>query len=217
MALILDSVVIHSDQEELCTPINLEIQAGEVIALMGRSGCGKSTLLSAIAGHLNPHFRLQGDIRLCGTSILETPAHKRNIGILFQDDLLFPHLNIWQNLAFGIEEDIKGVARQQLAYSVLEEIDLIQHRDKMPHQLSGGQRVRISLMRTLLSRPKALLLDEPFNKLDPELRQAFRRFVFKHIQQEQIPTLMVTHDKEDAIEKSTIVEWTYTHKEIKDA
>lgn len=213
MSLILDSVVIHSPHEKLCTPIDLEIQAGDVVALMGKSGCGKSTLLSAIAGHLSPHFKLQGDIKLNQHSLLGQSAHKRNIGILFQDDLLFPHLNVWQNLAFGIEENIKGDARRQQADSILQKIDLITHKDKMPHQLSGGQRARISLMRTLLSKPKALLLDEPFNKLDPELRVSFREFVFQHIKESQIPTLMVTHDQHDVPNKSKILIWPYTSGE----
>ena len=214
MSLILDNVVIHSAHSSLCTPIDLEIQKGEIVALMGRSGCGKSTLLSAIAGHLTPHFKLQGNIKLNGTSLAPLPAHRRNIGILFQDDLLFPHLNVWQNLAFGIEASIKGEARHKQALSILQQIDLIQHKDKMPHQLSGGQRARISLMRTLLAKPKALLLDEPFNKLDAELRLAFREFVFQHIQQAQIPTLMVTHDQHDVLAESRILTWPYINSEI---
>jgi len=207
MPLILNNIILYSPTQALCDPINITIHSGEIVALMGKSGCGKSTLLSAIAGHLSPDFHLQGQVTLNSQSLLNCPAHTRQVGMLFQDDLLFPQLNIWQNIAFGLDAKVKGKQRKQKAMAVLEELDLLEHSEKRPDQLSGGQRARISLMRTLLANPKALLLDEPFSKLDPELRKTFRHFVFQHIHEAQIPTLMVTHDPLDIPDASIQLDW----------
>lgn len=204
----LKNVIISTPQGALCNPINLDLFDDDIVTIMGPSGCGKSTLLSAIAGHLENFFSLSGEIRLDNRSLLELPAHLRHVGILFQDDMLFPHFTIWQNLAFALPPTVKSKhARKQRALETLQQINLAEHANKSPHELSGGQRARISLMRALLAEPKVLLLDEPFSKLDPELRQVFREFVFTQVRQANITTLMVTHDIADVPQDGTLINW----------
>ncbi|EAS62367.1 ABC transporter ATP-binding protein [Vibrio angustum S14] len=174
---------------------------------MGASGCGKSTLLNYIAGHLSDAFQAQGSLILNNNDITEVPAHLRQIGMLFQDDLLFPHLLVWENLAFALPNSIKGKDRHKLALNALEELQLSALANAYPHQISGGQRARISLTRLLLAQPQLILLDEPFSKLDSDRRAQFRDWVFNQIQQAQIPTLMVTHDKQDIPGNSRVINW----------
>ncbi|WP_375750222.1 ATP-binding cassette domain-containing protein [Vibrio sp. HN007] len=195
--------------EPLFSPVTLNIAPGEVVTLMGPSGCGKSTLLSAIAGHLATEFDYQGDIYLEDTRINDTPAYKRKIGILFQEDLLFPHLRVWENLAFALPDSVQTEERKQRALSALAKVDLTLIADSFPDQISGGQRARVSLLRMLMAEPKVALLDEPFSKLDKELRQNFRFWVFEQLKQANIPTLMVTHDIEDTPENSRTITWPW--------
>lgn len=199
--------IYHNNQQPLVENVNLTIQQGEVMSLMGPSGCGKSTLLSVIAGHLSHEFTAQGDIFLDKQSIMQTQPHKRQIGILFQDDLLFPHLNIWENIAFALPNKIKGRERKKQAMACLEQIKLENLAESMPHSISGGQRARVSLLRMLQAQPKAVLLDEPFSKLDMELRGNFRAWVFEQLRQANIPTLMVTHDQADVPEGGQLIQW----------
>lgn len=195
------------DGSPLLRDFSLTIQPGEVVSLMGPSGCGKSTLLSVIAGHLSDDFHYQGSLQLNRVILNALPAHQRQVGMLFQDDLLFPHLNVWQNLAFALPDAIKGKQRKQLALQALEAIQLSAIADAFPEQISGGQRARVSLTRMLLAKPALALLDEPFNKLDKALRGQFRDWVFTRLQQAAIPTLMVTHDEEDAPQDGRIIQW----------
>ncbi|MGC3874726.1 ATP-binding cassette domain-containing protein [Halomonas sp. GXIMD04776] len=174
------------------------IAPGEVLTVMGPSGVGKSTLLAYIAGFLSPAFTASGKVRLGDRELTRLPAETRRVGLLFQDPLLFPHLNVGGNLAFGMIAEGSRRKRQQRVKTALEEIGLegFAHRD--PATLSGGQRSRVALMRVLLSRPCAMLLDEPFSKLDAALRSDMRQLVFERVRQERLPTLMVTHDAADA-------------------
>lgn len=181
----------------LFSNLNMRIEKGLVLCLMGPSGCGKSTLLDAIAGHLSDEFTCSGAMTLNGVTLDALPSHKREVGILFQDDLLFPHLCVWQNLAFALPNHIKGVFRKQNALKSLQHIDLLDIAHSYPEQISGGQRARVSLMRMLLAQPKLALLDEPFSKLDKNLRVQFRDWVLKELKEAHIPTLMVTHDADD--------------------
>lgn len=210
MTLLIEKLNININDKCLFEDVNLIVNAGEVVTLMGPSGCGKSTLLSALAGHLNPSFNVKGTVTLNGIKILEHAPDKRRIGILFQDDLLFPHLNIWENLAFGLPKDIVGETRKQTALASLNNISLSELANKMPTEISGGQRARISLMRMLLSNPHAVLLDEPFSKLDKLLRNEFREFVFKQIKMQSIPALMVTHDEADIPEGGHVFHWPWS-------
>ena len=180
-------------------PLNLRIAAGDVVTLMGPSGSGKSSLLSFICGTLDPAFRASGQILLGGIDIRALPPERRRVGILFQDDLLFPHLSVADNLAFGLSSaGASRASRRTRVEAALGEADLAGFGDRDPGTLSGGQRARVALMRTLLSEPHALLLDEPFAKLDLSLRDRFRRFVFDHARAQGLPTLLVTHDPADA-------------------
>lgn len=179
------------------SPLNLEIKAGEIASVMGPSGCGKSTLLSAICGNLAEVFTLKGDVLLKGISILSLPMEKRRIGILFQDDLLFPHMSIAENLAFALPQKMARNKRKEKIKEALERADLVGFDKRDPATLSGGQRARVSLLRSLLAEPEALLLDEPFSQLDQELREQIRLFVFESIREMDIPALLVSHDPRD--------------------
>lgn len=195
----LHDVSLTLEGARLFPPVALTVGAGEAATLMGPSGCGKSSLLAHICGTLAPVFHSEGTVTLAGATLDGLPPERRHIGILFQDDLLFPHLSVGDNLAFGLPPEIRG-GRQRRSHieAALDEAGLAGMAERDPATLSGGQRTRVALMRTLLSRPRALLLDEPFSKLDVELRDRIRRFVFDHARANAIPTLLVTHDPADA-------------------
>lgn len=156
-------------------------------------------MIAAIGGHLEPTFELRGRVLLDGTDITGLPAEVRRIGVMFQDALLFPHLSVGDNLAFGLTPKIRGrLRRRSIVNDALEQAGLSGFYERDPATLSGGQRGRAALMRTLLARPKALLLDEPFTGLDAEKRDELRSFVFAHLRRLDIPTLIVSHDPDDA-------------------
>lgn len=182
----------------LFAAITLRVEPGEVATLMGPSGIGKSTLLDAIGGHLAHGFVVTGSVRLNGRDVLTLPAEARRIGVLFQDAMLFPHLSVGDNLAFGLSPAVRGAARREAVEAALEQAGLAGFAARDPATLSGGQRARAALMRALLAEPEALLLDEPFSRLDAELRTEVRGFVFEHLRMRGIPGLMVTHDASDA-------------------
>lgn len=183
----------------LISPLSLAIGPGEVITLMGESGVGKSSLLAWLCGTLPPAFTAAGHVSFAGVDLSELPPEQRRLGILFQDDLLFPHLSVGQNLAFALPSTVRGRAeRQRRIDEALTEAGLAGYADRDPATLSGGQRARVAVMRVLLAEPRALLLDEPFSKLDAATRQRFRLFVFEHLRARRLPTLLVTHDRADA-------------------
>ena len=193
--------------QALIAELNLSVAPGEVFTLMGASGSGKSTLLNWIVGALDPVFSVQGELWLNGVRRDTLPIEARRIGILFQDDLLFPHLSVGQNLAFALPARIQGRAeRRRVIESVLADVGLSGFHDRDPGTLSGGQKARISVLRALLAEPEALLLDEPFSKLDAVLRGQFRAFVYDRISQLGIPTLLVTHDPADITPDGIVVE-----------
>ena len=196
MALRLETVSVNLEGHPLIAPFSLAVAPGEIVTLMGASGSGKSTLLSFIAGDLESPFTAAGNVRLDGVTLDGLPPEKRRIGRLFQDDLLFPHLTVAENLLFGMP---RGPRRERLAKAeaALAEAELSGFGERPPNTLSGGQRARVALMRALVAEPHAMLLDEPFNKLDAALRQTMRSFVFEHIAARRIPCLMVTHDQGD--------------------
>jgi putative thiamine transport system ATP-binding protein len=197
--LTLRSVSISIGDKPLIAGLNLAVEPGTVATLMGPSGTGKSTLIAFVGGHLDPAFKATGRVLIGGRDVTELPPERRGIGILFQDDLLFPHLSVGANLAFGLARSVVGSeARRARITEALGEAGLSDFEDRDPATLSGGQRARIALMRTLLAAPKALLLDEPFSKLDSDLRREFRRFVFDRAAAKRLPVLLVTHDLGDA-------------------
>jgi putative thiamine transport system ATP-binding protein len=198
-ALELAGVRIALPERVLVDGLDLVVDAGRCVTLMGPSGCGKSTLLAFIAGSIDPPFEASGHVRVGGVDVTTWPPERRRIGILFQDDLLFPHLTVGGNLAFALHERVRDRdERRTRIEAALDEADLRGFADRHPATLSGGQRARVALMRTLLSEPGALLLDEPFNKLDAALRDDVRRFVFEHALERALPILLVTHDEADA-------------------
>jgi putative thiamine transport system ATP-binding protein len=183
----------------LFAPLSLTIARGEVVSVVGASGIGKSTLLDLLGGHLAHGFAATGRVVLDGRDVSHLPAERRRIGILFQDALMFPHLSVGDNLAFGLVGNLKGrAARRSAVEAALERAGLARFHDRDPATLSGGQRARAALMRALLAAPRALLLDEPFSKLDTALRADVRAFVFEHVRAQGIPVLLVTHDAGDA-------------------
>lgn len=193
------SVTARGASAPLFPPVTLSAPPGEVVTIMGPSGIGKSTLLDHVGGHLAHGFTGTGQVTLDGQDMLRLPAEARRIGMLFQDALMFPHLSVGDNLAFGLARHIRGRdARRRAVEASLEQADLEGFHDRDPATLSGGQRARAALMRALLAEPRALLLDEPFSKLDTQLRADIRRFVFDHVRGRGIPVLMVTHDAGDA-------------------
>jgi putative thiamine transport system ATP-binding protein len=195
--LVLRGVTIWLDGEQLVS-LDAAIRPGETLAVMGPSGVGKSTLLAFVAGFLGPDFRAVGQILVNGRDVTALPAERRGIGLLFQDALLFPHLSVGGNLLIGLHPNVKGAARRLAVQEALAEIGLEGFAERDPATLSGGQAARVALMRTLLARPEALILDEPFSRLDVSLRQQVRELVFDEGRKHGLPILLVTHDPADA-------------------
>ena len=195
----LAGVFIRLADRELIAPLTMTVAPGEVATVMGPSGCGKSSLLAFLCGTLDRAFTAGGSAQLGGIEITDLPPERRRIGILFQDDLLFPHLSVAENLAFGLPPGSGGRRERRAKIdAALIEAGLAGFGDRDPATLSGGQRARVALLRTLLSDPRALLLDEPFGRLDVCLRTRFRRTVFGYAASRRLPTLLVTHDPDDA-------------------
>ena len=150
--------------------VSIDIEKGEIFALLGSSGCGKSTLLRMLAGFETP---TSGKILLAGDDISKIPPYDRPINMMFQSYALFPHLNVWDNIAFGLRRE--GVAKGEIAQrvdDVLKLTQLTKFAKRKPHQLSGGQQQRVALARSLVKQPQLLLLDEPLGALDKKLREA---------------------------------------------
>lgn len=194
--LLLDNMEICLGEKTLLK-ISATIGAGETLTLMGPSGSGKSTLVAAIGGFLNPAFKCKGRMLLNGRSITSLPPDQRKVGVLFQDPLLFPHFSVIENLIFALPPGGSAKERRARAKALLLPVDLADLADRDPATLSGGQQARVALMRVIASEPEALLLDEPFSKLDAELRSSVREFVFKCAADQNLPTLLVTHDAAD--------------------
>jgi len=196
MTLQLEDVTIAVHGRTLIRELSARIEPGRVLAVMGPSGSGKSSLLAWIAGALEAPFEARGALRLDGEDMSTRPIQQRRIGLLFQDDLLFPHLSVLGNLLFALPAGERG-ARVRAAEAALDEAGLAGFGPRLPGSLSGGQRSRVSLLRALLAAPRALLLDEPFSKLDTALREQMRQFTFAALAARRVPALLVTHDQAD--------------------
>ena len=193
----LSNIVLSLDGDELLR-LDEKICGGDILTIMGRSGSGKSSLLAMIGGFLDPIFQSQGSVILNGVDITHMESSLRRIGLLFQDPLLFPHLSVGENLLFALPSGMDRKARIDSVHSSLSSVDLSDYFDRDPSTLSGGQKARIALARVLISRPNALLLDEPFSKLDMELRDQMRNLVFSQARDQDLPVVLVTHDSADA-------------------
>jgi putative thiamine transport system ATP-binding protein len=196
MALELVDLAIHVGGRALVRDLSARVGPGDVLAVMGPSGSGKSSLLAFIAGTLEAPFDASGDVRLDGRSVAALPIRERRIGLLFQDDLLFPHLSVRDNLLFALPAGSRN-ERVAAADAALAEAGLEGFGPRAPSSLSGGQRSRVSLLRALLAQPRALLLDEPFSKLDTALRAQMREFTFSTLRRRDVPAVLVTHDAAD--------------------
>jgi putative thiamine transport system ATP-binding protein len=196
--LVLSDVTIWLNGGELLK-LDAAVRPGEVLTVMGPSGVGKSTLLAFVGGFLGRDFRAGGQILLNGRDVTALPPERRGIGLLFQDALLLPHLSVAGNLLVGLSAQVKGrAARRRAVEEALAEVGLEGFADRDPATLSGGQAARVALMRTLLARPEALILDEPFSRLDVPLRAQVRELVFAEARKYGLPVLLVTHDPADA-------------------
>ncbi len=181
--------------------VSLDIQQGEIFALLGSSGCGKSTLLRMLAGFETP---TSGQILLAGEDIVGLAPYERPINMMFQSYALFPHLTVWDNIAFGLKRD--GLPKDEIDTRVTQMLDLVQlkaYAKRKPHQLSGGQQQRVALARSLAKRPKLLLLDEPLGALDAKLRERTQLELVGIIEQVGVTCVMVTHDQEEAMTMAT--------------
>ena len=177
--------------------VSIDIEKGEIFALLGSSGCGKSTLLRMLAGFETP---TSGKILLAGDDISKIPPYDRPINMMFQSYALFPHLNVWDNIAFGLRRE--GVAKGEIAQrvdDVLKLTQLTKFAKRKPHQLSGGQQQRVALARSLVKQPQLLLLDEPLGALDKKLREATQIELVNIIEKVGVTCVMVTHDQEEAM------------------
>jgi len=176
--------------------VDLEVAAGESAFLLGPSGCGKSTLLRCVAG-LETGYT--GRVLLDGTPLDDLPPQRRRIGMLFQEPALFPHLDVWQNVAFGLRYlDVPRDQWREEAGRWLDLVELDGRADARVDELSGGQRQRVALARTLAARPRAVLLDEAFSALDRDLRDALGPRVKTLLRDQGVPALWVTHDRDEA-------------------
>lgn len=180
--------------------IDAHVGPGEVLTVMGPSGSGKSTLLAWIGGFLDPVFEASGHVRIGGLDLGAMAPEDRHAGILFQDPLLFPHMSVAGNLLFAIPRHVKGKERRMgLVEQALAGVGMAGMGARDPDTLSGGQKARVALARVLLAEPRALLLDEPFSKLDAELRAQMRALVFDKAKAGRLPVVLVTHDEADAL------------------
>jgi len=184
-------------QHEQLLSLNEQVKGGEILTIMGPSGSGKSSLLNWLTGTLPNGFNANGEVWLNGENINNLPTHLRHIGVLYQDALLFSHLSVSGNIAFAMPKGNKKQRLEKIEHA-LEQVGLKGMANRHPDNLSGGQQARVALLRMLLSEPKAILLDEPFSKLDTQLRVDTRELVFSQIREHKLPAIMVTHDHSDA-------------------
>ena len=206
MTLSLDVRHLSVDGRTLVRDLRITVPPGAVHTLMGPSGCGKSTLLAAVCGIAAPAVRLEGSVTLDGRPIDHLPTPQRGVGILFQDDLLFAHMTVRENLLFALPAGPRP-AREAAVAQALRDLELEAFGAADPATLSGGQRARVALMRALLARPRALLLDEPLARLDADLRQRLRIQLFTTLRQHGIPALLVTHDAHDVADAARLTRW----------
>ncbi|AGX88263.1 ABC transporter ATP-binding protein [Candidatus Symbiobacter mobilis] len=195
--LVTEQLCKHFDEVLAVDDVGLSIAKGEIFALLGSSGCGKSTLLRMLAGFEEPS---SGRILLGGQDVAPMAPHERPFNMMFQSYALFPHLDVWENIAFGLKRE--GLPKTDIATRVGEMLDLVQlapYARRKPHQLSGGQQQRVALARSLAKKPKVLLLDEPLGALDKKLREQTQFELVNIIEQVGVTCVMVTHDQSEAM------------------
>ncbi|QVK20633.1 ABC transporter ATP-binding protein [Mycoplasmatota bacterium] len=184
----------YNSSEEVLSNFNLSLSKGDTLAILGPSGCGKSTILRIIAGLEKPS---SGNVYINDLSVNNLPTEKRNIGFLFQEYALFPHMNVYDNIKFGLN---KNNNVEQSVEEVANLVGVREYLKRYPHELSGGQRQRVALARAIIYKPDLLLLDEPFSNLDTDLKSQIRKDLKEVISKTNITTIIVTHDELDAKE-----------------
>ncbi|MBK1686363.1 ABC transporter ATP-binding protein [Rubrivivax gelatinosus] len=197
----IQDVVKDFDGHRAVNRANVDIAKGEIFALLGPSGCGKSTLLRMLAGFETP---TSGRILLGGVDLATLPPYERPMNMMFQSYALFPHLTVWENIAFGLKRE--GQPKDRIAERVeamLKLVQLTKYGQRKPHQLSGGQQQRVALARSLAKQPQLLLLDEPLGALDKKLREQTQIELVNIIEQVGVTCVMVTHDQEEAMTMAT--------------
>lgn len=196
-SLVLDDLRLHLDGR-LLVALDAVVAPGEILTVMGPSGSGKSSLLAALAGFLRPPFTLSGRVLLGGQDVGRLPPQRRQVGLMFQSPLLFPHMSVGENLMFALAAGGTVRARRHEVEAALADAGLDGFYDRATDTLSGGQQSRVALIRVLLSKPRALLLDEPFSSLDTMTRAEMRQLVFSAARSAGLPVVLVTHDLQDA-------------------
>lgn len=193
----LEAVEKHYGTHRALAGLSLRIEPGEFVSLLGPSGCGKTTALRALAGL---EAIDAGAIRIDGIDVAQTPVNQRDIGMVFQQYSLFPHMTVRQNVAFGLEmRKVPAAERRTQVVDALDMVHLGEFADRYPHQLSGGQQQRVALARALVTRPRVLLLDEPLSALDAKVRVTLRDEIRRIQSDLGITTVFVTHDQEEAL------------------
>lgn len=183
------------DKVTILNDINLEIEDGEIVSILGPSGCGKTTLLNLILGITDAD---SGKIIFQGEDITNVPMEKRGFNIVFQDYALFPNLNVYQNIVYGLKNK-PGITTEEELGEMIELLGLKEHLDKKIDQLSGGQKQRAALARTLVMKPKILLLDEPLSALDGVIKESIKEKIKQIAREYHLTTIIVTHDPEEAL------------------
>lgn len=199
----LNDIVVSFDGETILNNFNLDIRDKEFVTLLGPSGCGKTTTLRIIGGFLQPD---SGEIMFDGKEITTLPPYKRNVNTVFQKYALFPHLNVFENIAFGLK--VKKMPKDEIEKRVKEMLELVNLRGfehRSVHNLSGGQQQRVAIARALVNHPKVLLLDEPLGALDLKLRKEMQTELKRIQQRLEITFVYVTHDQEEALTMSDTV------------
>ena len=185
------------NQEKTLSNLNMDIQDGEIVCLLGQSGCGKTTLLKAVSGLIQPEA---GSISLHNKEVSSakkiTPPEQRGIGMIFQDYALFPHLTVFENISFGLK-NLSTREQKSRVEEMLALVNLHQLGKRYPHELSGGQQQRVAIARALASKPSLLLLDEPFSNIDSQVRQHLVREIRDILKKQKVAALFVTHSREE--------------------
>lgn len=200
MSLIVENLALNYQQKSVLSDISFALMAGEIACLLGQSGCGKTTALRCIAGFEQPNsgkIVLNNKILFDKQQSRNIPAHQRGIGMVFQDYALFPHLNVAQNIGFGLHQLSKSDSQKRVN-ELLDFIGLADYQKRYPHELSGGQQQRVALARALAPKPSLILLDEPFSSLDTELREHLSKEIRLLLKQQNTQAIVVTHDQQEA-------------------
>ncbi|MBP2018212.1 iron(III) transport system ATP-binding protein [Symbiobacterium terraclitae] len=193
----IEGVVKRFEGHAAVAGVSLTVESGELFTLLGPSGCGKTTLLRVLAGFYQQD---EGNVRFGDRLVNDVPAHKRNTGMVFQNYAVFPHMTVFENVAYGLKaRKVGGQELQRRVTEALEMVKLADLKDRMPSQLSGGQQQRVALARALVIQPQLLLMDEPLSNLDAKLRIEMRTEIRRLQRQYGITTIYVTHDQEEAL------------------